>query len=41
VLTRDSSAAQPANELFALAAEHAADDDFNPALVWLAYNVHC
>ncbi len=39
-LPRDSGAAQPANELFALAAEHAADDDFDPALIGLAHDVH-
>ena len=30
-LPRDLRAAQAADQLFALAAEHAADDDFNPA----------
>jgi hypothetical protein len=39
-LPRDSGAAQPANELFALAAEHAADDHFYPTLTGLAHDVH-
>ncbi len=39
-LARDSGAAQPANELLALAAEHAADDDFDPALVGLTHDIH-
>ena len=37
----DLGAAQPADELFALPAEHAADDHFDPAMAWLAHDVHC
>ena len=33
LLAGDLRAAQPADQLLALAAEHAADDDFDPALV--------
>src|SRR5436190_1229061 len=37
-LARNLSAAKAADQLLALAAEHAADDDFNPALVGLLTN---
>src|SRR6266545_1238878 len=41
LLPRDLGAAEAADQLLALAAEHAADDDFDPALiVWMANNVH-
>jgi len=41
LLLRNLRAAQPANELLALAAEHAAGDDFDPAMLWLAaHDVH-
>ena len=39
-LSGDAGAAQAADQLFALAAEHAADDDFNPALNRLSDDVH-
>ena len=39
-LAGDLGAAQPADELFALAAEHAADDDFDPARGWGSDDVH-
>jgi hypothetical protein len=33
-------AAQAADQLFALAAEHAADDDFNPTRIGGSNNIH-
>ena len=39
-LAGDARAAQTADQLLALAAEHAADDDFNPTLDGLSDNVH-
>jgi hypothetical protein len=39
-LPRDLGTAQPADELLALAAVHAADDHFDPAVGRLAYYVH-
>jgi hypothetical protein len=40
-LARDLGAAQPADQLFALPAEHAANDDFDPPLIGLmTYDVH-
>ena len=39
-LPRNLRAAQPADELFALAAEHAADDDLDPPRVRGADNIH-
>jgi len=40
LLPGDLGAAQTANELLALAAEHAADDHFDPALAGLADYIH-
>ena len=39
-LAGDLGAAQAANQLFALAAEHATDDDLDPALGWLSDDIH-
>jgi len=38
LLFRDLRAPQPADQLFALAAEHAADDDFDPPVFRPAAN---
>ena len=41
LLTRDLRTAKPADQLLALSAEHAADDDFDPALVgWIPHYIH-
>ena len=40
-LTRDLRPAEAANELFALPAEHAASDNFDPAVVGMGADVHC
>jgi hypothetical protein len=39
-LAGNLGAAQSADELLALAAEHAADDDFEPALARLSHYIH-
>ena len=41
LLAGDLRAAQPADQLLALAAEHAADDDFDPALIGLCGRRPC
>jgi hypothetical protein len=40
LLPRDAGPAQAADQFLALPAEHAADDDFNPALNGLSDDVH-
>jgi hypothetical protein len=40
LLSRYLGTSKPANEFFALAAEHAAADYFDPAGVWRMYDIH-